>query len=339
MDLTSIFKRKNIWFNCPACEKKLVVDIEAGGFRADCPECGKNIPIPKTSTTYPAWAKKALVLALQVALVFAGVGVGWYFTNSSESQPIDARSSAGLPVEAKSQPAESVDEPEKNKPVEEINQALLAEHAELQGKFNKMVQWMIDNYRGKYPLPERLISRLRITPLNDQNEVNPELVEMLKLTERERELVQDVFDYVRENITETELDNALITDQQPDQITFSIPPYADKGTALKEDLYLTLENTLGSPRFDRMVDVAGEDMREQFNYYGEAARTLTFEIVRPQKEGDHEAYLLIRDGWVVPEGESVRLTKVTEKAVTALPDSYQPYREFFPENLAQYASP
>lgn len=333
----SILKRKNIWFYCPACEKKLVVGIEAGGFRADCPECGNNIPIPSQSTAYPNWVKKAAAISIQILLVLGGIGIGWRVAvgrhESDRVVETAAKTAAVEPV--KVAPPETV---QKNT-AEDINHALLAEHVELQGKFNKMVQWMIDNYRGKYPLPERLVDRLRITPLNENNEVNPDLVEMLKLNDQEKAMVQDIFDYVRENITSAELDNALITDQHPDRITFSIPTYSDQGLALKEDLYLTLENTLGSPRFDRMVDVAGEDMREQFNYYGEAARTLTFEIIRPQKEGDHPPYLLIRDGWVVPEGDSVRLTKVTEKAVTTLPDHYQAYKEFFPENLNQYATP
>jgi hypothetical protein len=336
-----MFKRKNIWFNCPACDKKLVIGVEAGGFRADCPECSKNIPIPMRSTAYPTWVKKAAVIALQVAIVAAVSGIGWWLAVSGkESETMVAAEITNRNTIAPSPVVQSEEQvvPPANEAVE-INQALLAENAELEGKFNKMVQWMVDNYRGKYPLPERLVNRLRITPLNENNEINPDLIEMLHMTDQEKSMVQDVFDYVRENISATELDNALITDQKPDQITFSIPTYADKGLALKEDLYLTLENTLGSPRFDRMVDVAGQDMREQFNYFGEASRTLTFEIVRPQKEGDHPPYLLIRDGWVVPEGDSVRLTKVTEKAVTELPESYQAYKEFFPENLTQYASP
>jgi len=341
MDITHMFKRKNIWFNCPACDKKLVIGIEAGGFRADCPECAKNIPIPLRSTAYPTWVKKASVIALQVAIVAAVSGIAlWLAVSGKDSESL---AEADIPTRESITPAPVVQSEEPSAPSEneavEINQALLAENAELEGKFNKMVQWMVDNYRGKYPLPERLVSKLRITPLNENNELNPDLIEMLKMTDQEKVLVQDIFDYMRENITETELDNALITDQKPDQITFSIPTYTDKGLALKEDLYLTLENTLGSPRFDRMVDVAGQDMREQFHYFGEASRTLTFEIVRPQKEGDHPPYLLIRDGWVVPEGDSVRLTKVTEKAVTQLPQSYQAYKEFFPENLTQCASP
>ena len=91
--------------------------------------------------------------------------------------------------------------------------------------------------------------------------------------------------------------------------------------------------------FDRLVDVSGQELRERFHYYGEASRTLTFEIVQPQKPGDHPPYVLIRDGWVVPEGESVRLTKITETAVSqTLPSAYREYADWLPETLLKHTA-
>jgi len=333
-----MIKRKNIWFNCPACEKKLVVDITAGGFRADCPECGKNIPIPVRSTAYPGWVKSLLVNSTQAVVIAlcAGLALWWALDDGREeknvevvAQPVAVIKSA--PVEVKEETTEG--------PTEDINQQLLDEHVELQGRYNKMIQWMMDNYRGKYPLPERLVSNLRISPMTDQNEINPDLVEMLNMTDQEKVLVQDIFNYVKANLSQAELERMTISDQQPDRITFSVPTFPEIGGLLREDLYQTLESTLGGPRFDRMVDVTEQDMREKFNYFGEASRTLTFQVIYPDVEGAHTPYVLIKDGWIIPEGDSVRLTKVTETAVSTMPASYQTYQQYLPSDISKFATP
>lgn len=334
-----MLRRRNIWFHCPACEKKLVVSAEAGGFRADCPECGRNIPIPARSTTWPAWLGKGALHALQALLVVAGVGVGWWLASSQGTTE-----GPEAPVQAQERVRDVVEESvtsgdaapgEDDAAAGEINRQLLDEHVALQGRYNSMLQWMIENYRGKYPLPERLVSRLRIVPLDDEGLLHEDLVEMLRLTEEEQVLVQDIVDYVRENLAQVERQKATITEQDGNRITYSVPTFPELGALLREDLFLTLETTLGEHRLDRMVDVAGESLREQMHYFGEASRTLTFEVIQPAVEGDHPPYLLIRDGWVVPDGDSVRLTKVKETAVTELPTPYKAYRDWLPDDMAQ----
>jgi len=48
---------------------------------------------------------------------------------------------------------------------------------------------------------------------------------------------------------------------------------------------------------------------------------------------------LIRDGWVVPEGDSVRQTRITETAVMKLPEAYRDYRDWLPDHLLHFAMP
>lgn len=332
-----MISRKNIWFKCPACEKKLVVDAGAGGYRAPCPECGKTIPIPVHSTVYPTWVRKALIVGGQVAIVLACIVGSWFYVSGGavrvESVQVSAPAATARPAEDKAKPSSPGESP-----TEEINQQLLSEHVQLQDRYNKMLQWMMDNYRGKYPLPERLVGNLRISPVTDNNELNPDLVEMLKMTDDEKVMVQDIFDYVRGNLSAAELERMQVTEQNADRITFTVPTYADVGGTLKEDLYSGLETALGGARFDRMVDVAGEEMREKFNYFGEASRSLTFEVIYPEVEGAFKPYVLIRDGWVIPEGDSVRLTKVTETAISSMPESYREYEQYLPTEIGRYTA-
>jgi len=335
----SWFQSRNIWFRCPSCTHKLVVGIEAGGFRADCPHCRRNIPIPKHSTAYPTWLKDVLLYASHIVLLAGGIGAGWWFasgraTKESGTAPSVATvEKVAVPVVSNEATAATA------APADAVNMQLLDDHVALKGRYDKMVQWMIDNYRGKYPLPENLVQRLRISPINETMNVNPELVEILRLSEQEKVKVQDIFDFVRDTITEAELDRALITEQNQDKITLSIPPYAEVGDELRQDLFLTLEDTLGGARFDRLVDVTGTELDQTFHYFGKAARTLTFEVIHPMSGENFEPYVLIRDGWVIPEGDSVRLTKVSETAVTTIPESYKPYQDHMPDNVIRYATP
>lgn len=333
-----MFKRKNIWFYCPACDEKLVVGVEASGYRATCPECNADIPIPLGSNAYPNWVRKAVLYGAQGFLLAGVVVAGWLISTSKDPElPVSPEAVvAGDAVPAAPSP---VEQPSPAAEVPDVNQQLLSEHAELEGRYNKMLQWIFENYRGKYPIPERLVNRLRIEPVDEKGAINADLVEVLKLTDEEKLLVQDVITYVRTSLKQKERELATIKEQVDDKITYTVPVFAETGAALREDLYRSIEKSIGAPRFDRMLDVAGESMREQMHYFGEASRELTFEVIKPQFEGQHPPYLLIRDGWVVPEGSSVRVTRTTETAVMKLPDAYQDYRDWLPDHLQHYAMP
>jgi hypothetical protein len=336
---------RNIWFFCPACDRKLVVARSAGGHRANCPECGVNIPIPTRSNAMPTWLQRSLIAVAQATavglVVLAGLWV-WRDTGTEVRDPAASRPDTVAPAPVATAPAVApLPEPLDDRP-DESREALAAlgeAHAALQDRYDKVLQWMMENYRGKYPLSENLMQRLRIAPLDAELAVSADLVEMLRLDAGERVLVQDIFNYVREELHAAEADIALVTEATDDRVTFAIPPYAEQGAALRNDLLLTLEDTLGAPRLDRLLAVAGQDLREQFHYFGEAERTLTFQIVHPVTPGAHDPYLVIRDGWTVPDGDSVRLTKVTETAVDALPASYRAYAEWLPEPMLPYAVP
>lgn len=331
-----IWKPKHIWFFCPACDEKLVVDAADAGQRADCPECGKNIPIPQRSTATPAWLKQAGVYAAHATVIALAAVAGWWWSESARvPAPVADVASAGAavaPAEAKSN---LPSDPAKGES-RDVNQELLREHTDLKGRYDKMLQWMMENYRGKYPLAERLVSSLRIEPMTGTGEINPDLVEMLKLNDEEKALVQDVMTYVQASLKQAERQRARVTEQTNLRITYEVPTFVEEGASLKEDLYLGLEAAIGAARFDRMVDVAGTALREKMHYFGEASRTLTFEVIMPPYEGAHPPYVLIRDGWMIPEGDSVRLTKVQETAVMDLPESYRPYADWLPEEISRY---
>ena len=77
---------------------------------------------------------------------------------------------------------------------------------------------------------------------------------------------------------------------------------------------------------------AGEDPLSQ----GE--RALAFEVIEPA-DASIPPYLLIRDTWVLSEGESVRKSEITETAVLTVPEPYAPFVPWLPETFSLYTSP
>lgn len=331
-------KNKNIWFRCPSCDGKLVVASTAGGCRAHCPECQTLIPIPSRSTMMPGWLRQAIVYAVQVCLVIVTAGAGtWWVVRADRDVAAPAEKPDAVtgpaPVAASTRDQAIEDQALADR---EINRKLEQDHQDLQGRYAKMMEWMVENYRGKYPLPERLVQHLRIKPVTDTGEISGDLAELLKLSDEEKMQVQGFIQYARATAKQAERDLVRVLEQSELRISYEVPVFPEAGLPMREDLYARLESALGAPRFDRMIDVAGESLREELHYFGEASRNLSFEIILPMEGSGHPPYLLIRDGWMVPEGDSVRLTKVKETAVLELPPSYRDYQDWLPDNFAAY---
>jgi hypothetical protein len=333
-----MIKRNNIWFRCPACDGKLVVDAVAAGCRATCPECASEIPVPRHSTMLPAWVKDASLYVVLAVLLASAAGGGTWFALANGGAPEekpggDVQAATSLEASASGAPALFGGDP-----VAAVREdrTLAEENLELGRRYEELTRWMIENYQGKYPLPERMVDALRLDALNEAGDVSSDLVEILRLTPGETAQVRSAIDDARAIIRQTERDLVTVTGQSELSISYEVPVFPEVGRILREDMFYNLESTLGAPRFDRMLDVAGESMREQLHYFGEASRTLSFEVVLPAKEGDPPPYLLIRDGWMVPDGESVRVTTVKETAAMGLPESYREYRDWIPENFSDY---
>ncbi len=323
-----MMKQRNIWFLCPACDHKLVVGAEAGGYRAPCPECGVVVPIPSRSTVWPSWVIRAARMSGWFLLVVSASALGWRLSATGGADAVRGPAGGGeapAPVVAVVSPVRT----ESAKPVG----VPVQEHEALRDRYEQLAGWMLQNYQGRYPLPERLVSQLRLDPVTDLGEVHPDLVEILRISPQERVMMHDALTHVRQGLLTTERSLVQVVARDHDYISFAVPAFPVQGQSLQEDLFLALEATLGSARFDRMLDVAGPRLREQMHYFGEASRTLTFRVIEPARAGDHPPYLLISDGWMIPDGESVRLTKVTETAVMTLPETYQVYREWLPANF------
>ena len=212
-----MWQRTKIWFFCPACDEKLVIDRASAGQRVDCPECAKRIPVPTRSNALPNGLVKAGVYGSQILILLALAGFVWWQINADDEMQMASTVSSTLVASEAKPLAVAVNEGEAAP--RDVNQQLLNDHAKLQDRYNSMLTWMMDNYRGKFPLPERLVKRLQIVPLDDKGEISADLAEVLKLSDDEKTQMMDVIKYVRANLEYTERERARITEQTDSRVT------------------------------------------------------------------------------------------------------------------------
>lgn len=219
----------------------------------------------------------------------------------------------------------------------EENRALRQENQTLQARLIAVLNWMLTNFRGKYPLPENFMSKVQLTPLTEDFALHPDVVELLKITPEEEQNINDVLAYARKYLSDIEAAIITVTNPRPDKAILNIPTFAEDGKALQQDLYDALQVTLGANRFDRFLKVSEPGLKSSFYQFGEASRTMVFELV--YEDGQEMPQLKIKDGWVVELGPNMRQVTATESFVTNLPSQYLNYLAWLPDYVAMYAAP
>jgi hypothetical protein len=323
-----------------------VVAAAAAGYVAPCPHCEAQIRIPRESEMSPHHLRVARNLALNALMVFAltaaGVALMTRGTRNakapSEETPVAAAvPDAARPVagrERSSADAEPV-EADTVQMATEV-QRLASENQSIRMQFEELGNWVLRNFRGKYPLPERLVPRLRLVPVNEDFTLQSDVAELLQVNPMEKSYVDDALVATHRSLSDLESALMTVTQSAPDKVMLHVPPYAESGAIVREDLYAALEATLGASRLDRFLAVSEEELQKSYHYFGVASRTLIFEVTYPQDER-LPPYLIIKDGWIMPQGESGRSMQVTETAVNQLPKQYLAYLGLLPDAVAAYA--
>lgn len=219
----------------------------------------------------------------------------------------------------------------------EENRQLRDENAALKGRLVAVLNWILTNFRGKYPLSESSMARLQFPALNENYTLHPELAEFLKITPGEEANINDALAYAKDYLGEIEAALITATNPNPEKVVLHIPAFPEDGKVLQEDLYSAIEITLGPDRFDRFVKVSESGLKSNFYQFGEAARTMVFELV--YEDGQPAPQLKIKDGWIVELGPDSRMVTATESVVTNLPARYNAYAAWLPDYVVDYATP
>ncbi len=211
------------------------------------------------------------------------------------------------------------------------------ENARLRGRLDDMLNWILENVRGTFPLPEEQMANLRVVPVDTNMAVSDDLAQVLRLNDEEIERLDAAFSGSRALLQDLEAENISVEKPSESQVVLNIPPYAEDGQLVREELYGELKKTLGSARFDRFLQVAGTGLEEQFEYFGEADRTLQFEEVLDAATGGSQ--LFVRDERVVPNRDDPMRQDIlaSERLVTELPREYYAYWNFLPEAVTRFS--
>lgn len=242
-----------------------------------------------------------------------------------------AAAAPATPVEAE----RAIDDRLADADLEAENTRLRSQNRDLQNRLVAVLNWILANFRGTYPLPESYMSKLQVTPVSEDYTLHPELARLLKVSPAEEQKINDALAYASDYLGKIEAAIVQVTNPRPDKVILHIPTFAEDGKILQDDLYTALEITLGEDRFDRLLDVSETGLKSSFAQFGEASRTMVFELVYG---ADGEAPLLkIKDGWVMEIGPNTRTVTATESVVTNLPVKYNPYLAWLPDYVAAYS--
>lgn len=211
------------------------------------------------------------------------------------------------------------------------------ENARLRGRLDDMLNWILDNVRGTFPLPEGQMANLQLTPVDTNMATSGDLAELLRLNDEEIDRLDAAFLGTRSVLQELETENISVDQPSESQVVLNIPPYAEDGQLVREELYNELKKTLGAARFDRFLQVAETGLDEQFEYFGEADRTLQFETLRDDQSGEDQ--LFVRDERVRPAKDDPLRQNITasERIVTELPAEYYPYWNWLPNSVTRFS--
>lgn len=211
------------------------------------------------------------------------------------------------------------------------------ENARLRGRLDDMLNWILDNVRGTFPLPEGQMAHLRLVPVDTNMAVSDDVAQLLRLNDEEVDRLDAAFMGTKALLQDLETENISVDQPSESQVVLNIPPYAEDGQLVREELYGELKKTLGAARFDRFLQVAGTGLDEKFEYFGEADRTLQFEAVQDAVSGDSQ--LFVRDERVVPNRDDPLRQDITasERIVTELPQEYYHYWNWLPDYVTRFS--
>ena len=221
-------------------------------------------------------------------------------------------------------------------PLERKAFQLEMENARLRSRLDDMLNWILENVRGTFPLPEAQMANLRLKPVDENLAVSDDLAQLLRLNEEEIGRLDTAFSGTRAVLQDLETENISVDQPSDTQVVLSIPPYQEEGELVREELYGELEKTLGPARFSRFLQVAEPGLEEQFEYFGRADRTLEFEALQDAATGAPQ--LFVRDERVVPSKDDPLRQDIIaiEQIVTELPAQYQPYWSWLPEYVTRF---
>lgn len=314
------------------------------GRLVECPACRASMLVPARSMVFPPEVRRRLwigagagavgAILLGVALHLMALPPDIPGPDGPPASPVAATGSARAPGEKGVRTPDPASPDSGRSAFQDLEMA----HRKLNRQYEDLANWVLTNMRGRFLLKDRLVKHLNLPAVTDGYAFHPDMMEYLEVSPRERDLLEDAMGYGLSTMAALEARFLSVTQSAPERVALHIPPYEREGSAMQEDLYRAMETVLGSDRFDRLLDAGERDLVKRYHYFGTAARTMTFTLTAADDPRD-PPYLVIRDGWVLPDGPGKRNIQVAEASVREMPKEYLPYLSWLPEYMAAFVPP
>ena len=108
------------------------------------------------------------------------------------------------------------------------------DNARLRGRLDDMLNWILENVRGNFPLPEGQMAHLRLEPVNEDVSVSDDLIEVLRMDEEEVQRLDAAFQGTRSVLKDIEVENITVEEPAENQVRLNIPPYAEEGQMVRD---------------------------------------------------------------------------------------------------------
>lgn len=222
---------------------------------------------------------------------------------------------------------EVVEEPMKEETVS-IDEEVQLELEEMQVQYEALMEWILDNVRGTYPLPEHLTTNISLAAMADDLSLDSDIAELLNMTDQEQDNVNGIFNYAIDSIADIEASLMEIQEADSGKVTFHIPTYAEMGEELLDEMSSAMTDTLGADRAARFNLFTAQDLAENLHYFGRAAHTI---VMEPMPVNDNTPGWRIRDAWISDsEEENTRVIEVEERSVVTIPQKYDALLNLLP---------
>ena len=200
------------------------------------------------------------------------------------------------------------------------NEDLAAMNRQLEGQLNDLLNWILDNFRGRHPVNNAHLDRLQFEGVTEAFTLDEKVAEFLQINDAERSQLNEAMHYAAQRIREMEHRRAALRLDARGTLFIEIPPFPESGGTIAGELYTAIDRALGSDRAERMIRVTDQGFLERFARFGDQYRTIQIELV--QDFPDQPAYLLIQDGRTREQEDGTVKVETVQHRVDRLPDAY-----------------
>jgi DNA-directed RNA polymerase subunit RPC12/RpoP len=329
-----------VYFRCSACRGRLAAERVAAGRLVECPACRSSLLVPEQSTAWPPALRRFLwIVATHGLAIVLLTGLGVYLLTRNQAETW-ADAPEPLAPSVRRAAAVIAPAPASERPgvAEGVYTELQTSHQALGRKYEELANWVLTNMRGRFLLKEKFVKNVQIAPLSDEYLLSPDIADFLNIQPQEQALLEDALGFGLSSLAVLEAKYISVTQSTPDRVAVHIPSYVEEGASMQDDLYRAMETVLGAQRFSQLLTASEKELAKRYHYFGKASRTMVFQKTAAEKATD-APYLVIRDGWIMPDGVGKRSIQVEEASVRDLPRDYLPYLSWLPEFVAAYAQP